>query len=154
MGFLDKVKDMGGALGEKMKQGFQTVSDGSQKLLDKVEVKKQISTIEKEINGIYVSIGKKYIENMKGDIPEDMAGYVNTLNEKTDELEKLKNQLDELNDKNVCPACGAPNQKGQKFCDKCGTRLVIEETAETETAESVEVTVVEETAPAEENTAE
>lgn len=148
MGFLDKVKDMGGALGEKMKQGFQTVSDGSQKLLDKVEVKKQISTIEKEINGIYVSIGKKYIENIKGDIPEDMAGYVNTLNEKTEELEKLKDQLDELNDKNVCPACGAPTQKGQKFCDKCGTSLVTVETAEP--AEEP----VEETAPAEENTAE
>lgn len=138
MGFMDKVKGVAGEVGDTFKKGVKSVSDGSQKFTDKMKLKKQVTDLENEIKQIYSTIGKIYIENNKDNVPENISALAESLKAKNAELAQVKEELDALNDKPVCPTCGAVLQKEQRFCDKCGTKVVHE-------AEHVEADVVAET---------
>ena len=60
---------------------------------------------------------------------------VDSIKSNTEELEKAKQQLMKLEDKINCPNCGEPVLRSQKFCDKCGAKVAVEEPESTVTVE-------------------
>lgn len=123
MGFMDKVKDMAGGVGDTLKKGVKNVSESSQKLSDKMKLKKKISDLEKEMNEIYLEIGKKYLETHKDGISGEMAEFADRINAINADVAAAQQELDELSDKMICPSCGVAVPKDQRFCDKCGAMI-------------------------------
>lgn len=122
MGFMDKIKGAADKVGNTLETGFKNVSDSSQKLADKMKLKKQIGQLEGEINNAYLEIGKKFFEATSSP-SEEYAEKFDEINSKSAQIETLKNELNSLEDKFNCPSCNAVLTKGQSFCDKCGINV-------------------------------
>lgn len=135
MGFMDSMKDFAGKIGESVEKGAKTVSDGSKKIVDKSKIKREISRLEKEINDSYIEIGKKYFEKISELPSDEYSEAVDSIKSNMEELEKAKQQLMKLEDKINCPNCGEPVLRSQKFCDKCGAKVSVDEPESTVTVE-------------------
>jgi len=123
MGFMDKLKGAADKVGNTLETGFKNVSDSSQKLADKMKLKKQIGQLENEINATYLEIGKKFFEANSASPSEEYAEKFTEISSKSGQIENLKNELNALEDKFNCPGCNAVLSKGQSFCDKCGINV-------------------------------
>lgn len=130
MGFFDSVKDIAGKFGESVERGAKTVSDNSKKFAEKNKIKRELSSIESSINNDYIVLGKAMFEKICNDTDSEFAETISGIKEKNQKLEELKNTLMSLEDKSSCPNCGAQISKDQVFCDKCGQKIAVEDTAE------------------------
>lgn len=129
MGFMDKLKDVAGKLGDTVEKGAKNVSDNSKKMAEKMKLKKEINQAEADIKAAYIEIGKKYFELNSESPAEEYAEKVTAIIESNAKIEELKSALNALEDKIPCPGCGANLDKTQKFCDKCGAKIELPEPA-------------------------
>lgn len=123
MGFMDKVKETADKVGNKIEKGFKNVSDSSQKLSDKMKLKKQIGQLEADVDAAYNEIGKKFFAANSSAPSAEYAEKFSEITAKNEQIEALRNELNALEDKFNCPGCGALLMKGQSFCDKCGINV-------------------------------
>lgn len=123
MGFLDSVKDIAGKFGESVERGAKTVSDNSKKFAEKNKLKREVSTVESNLNADYIELGKALFAKICDDPENEFADTVSDIKEKNSRLAELRNMMMALEDKSVCPNCGAEIAKDQAFCDKCGQKL-------------------------------
>ena len=121
MGFMDKFKDIAGKVGDKVEQTAKSASDSAQKMKEKSRLKREISQLDTEINNLFISIGKKFMEENPDN--EAYADLFSQITEKKSLIETTQAQLIALEDKVNCPNCGAPLSKEAKFCDKCGAKI-------------------------------
>ncbi len=127
MGFMDSVKGFAGKVGDTFESGVKSVTDSTKKMSEKTKVRNEINRLENEINNAYYIIGKKYFEKNSEEPGADYEAPVKDIISKTDRIEKFKLLLASYEDKQPCTNCGAEVIKGQKFCDKCGTKVVFVE---------------------------
>lgn len=123
MGFMDNVKEFAAKVGNTVEKGAKSVSDNSKKMAEKSKVRREISQLETEMNNAYYAIGKKYFDLHSAAPEEGYEEYVNTIIADIDKIEKFRLLLASMDDKQPCSNCGAEVVRGQKFCDKCGTRV-------------------------------
>ena len=121
MGFMDKVKDIAGKVGDKVEQTAKSASDSVQKMNEKSRLKKEIAQHEADINQIFINIGKKFMEENPDNA--DYAEFFSQIADKKALIESTQTQLTALEDKINCKNCGAPLAKDAKFCDKCGAKV-------------------------------
>ncbi len=103
-----------------------------------------ISTLEKEIEGLYSKIGTNTYTKWKRDGDFDLnqlQEFCEKIREKEEEIAKQKAQIQEIEEEEnqilgrsseedelpgermYCAFCGAPNSDQYKFCVKCGKPL-------------------------------
>ncbi|MBQ9895201.1 MAG: zinc-ribbon domain-containing protein [Ruminococcus sp.] len=123
MGFMDSVKGFAEKVGGSLESGVNSVKDTTKKMGEKSKVKNEISKLEGEIKDAYFAIGKKYFEKHSSDPEAEYASSVEEIVSKTERVEKFKQLLASFDDKQACTNCGAEVSRGQKFCDKCGTKV-------------------------------
>lgn len=124
MGFVDSVKGFAEKVGGTVDGMGKSVSDKTKKMGEKSKVKTEINKLEAEINNGYHAIGKKYFEINAGSPSGEYAGTINEIKAKLERLDKFKLLLASYEDKQPCANCGAEVSKEQKFCDKCGAKVV------------------------------
>jgi uncharacterized OB-fold protein len=123
MGFMDSVKGFAEKVGDTVERGAKSVSDSSKKIAEKNRVKREIASLENDINNAYYAIGKKYFE-LNADKPgEEYAETIELIKSKTERADKFKIVLAAMDEKQTCTGCGAEVSRGQKFCDKCGAKI-------------------------------
>ena len=109
----------------------------------------KIYNLEKEMNGlsaqqerVYVTIGKlaaqKYGYDQFGDAGAELSRIDKLLEEKNQELQMLKEEIEKRRAEAaaakaaaanagkamlVCSACGSQNPEGYRFCQECGAKL-------------------------------
>lgn len=132
MGFIDSMKDIATFVGDSVEKGAKTVSATSRKIAEKSKIKREIATLEGDINTLYIEIGKKYFEEISEAPSEKYAEEVEALKAKTERIEKFRLLLMSLEEKQKCTDCGAEVYKEQNFCDKCGAKVVKIEAPEIE----------------------
>lgn len=123
MDIMESVKGLAEKVGDTFERGAKRVSEKSKKLAEKSKVKREIATLESEINKAYTDIGKKYVELHAAEPGEEYAESVDIIKNNTDRVEKFKQLLASMNEKQLCAGCGAVVSKDQAFCDKCGTKI-------------------------------
>lgn len=123
MGFMDKLKEIGSKVGDTVGTGLNTATDNVKKMQEKARLNKEINQLEADINGAYISIGKKCMEEHPDDA--DFAEFYEVIKADNAKIEELNVQLTALEDKVVCKNCGASVAREAKFCDKCGAKVEI-----------------------------
>lgn len=96
-----------------------------------VTIQKQkfdIGTEENKVSKLYEKLGKIYFESFKDTQVEneEMSGLIEEIKEKNKKIELLKEEINTLKNKRVCPNCSTSIDKASVFCSKCGTKLEIE----------------------------
>ena len=94
MGFMDKVKDLAGKVGDKVEQTAKSTSDSVQKMNEKSKLKKDIAQLDTEVNNLFANIGRKFMEENPDNA--DYAQFFTEIKEKKALIESTQLQLASL----------------------------------------------------------
>lgn len=126
-GFMDSVN-----------KGLATINIKTSNLMETSKLKTAISNKESEIASLKVNIGETVFANRTNFTIDMVQKQITDIEERYAAIEDLKKQIAVLdeNAKNIlggdtvenapkvfCTQCGAPNEVGHKFCEKCGAKL-------------------------------
>ena len=77
----------------------------------------------------YTALGKIYYEFVKDneDVPEGVKELVDSIKEKSLEIDRLASEIQGAKNRRVCKICGANIDKNSIYCNICGAKLDIEE---------------------------
>ncbi len=123
MGFFDKLKDMAGDAGDAISKGAKNVSDSSKKIVEKTKLKNKISKLEEDIEKKYTEIGKQYFKINSANPSEEYADMVNFIIESQAKIAEIQTEIVAMDNKYLCPTCGAGIPENAKFCSACGARF-------------------------------
>lgn len=131
MGFMDEVSVFAKGVGKKAKGNY-----------DVVAMSTKVSSLRREIQGIYSKIGEQYYATHKETPDEDLKDFVETIKDKETQIAEIQKQIEDTKvataeiplktangsdnqevDANVkyCTNCGAAIPKDSSFCTNCGT---------------------------------
>lgn len=133
MGFMDEVSAFTKGMGQKAKGNY-----------DIVTLNGRISTLQKEINGIYLQIGKQYYVTYGDNPNESLKELVNSIRNLEMQISDIQQQIEKIRtateavqlkaspigkpmpvdgSNGFCVKCGAPLPADSMFCVKCGTKV-------------------------------
>ena len=113
---------------EKLNQAAQNTISKSKEVAGVAKLNVEIGTLNQSLKNIYTEVGKYVLE--KGVLPEDetVAEWASKAADIKAEIEANTEKIKLLKNVNTCPGCGAEVPKTSKFCDKCGTPIVVTST--------------------------
>lgn len=111
---------------EQLKQTIvsagKEVGDKAKEVSSAAKIKLDIRTKEDFLTKQYTELGKAYYQAHKNeDVPE--KSYFSSIEEAQKEIEKLQDELMDLQGAVLCPKCGCKQLESSEFCSKCGTNL-------------------------------
>lgn len=149
MSAWDDLKGSLFAAGRDMSQKAKEVSEVA-------KLKMDIHTKEDFVEKQFAALGRAYYEANKDDVNEKDAQQFSVIKEAMDEIQRMNQQVLDIQGVMQCPNCGKKVPSDNSFCSDCGAKLdeivveakvVSEEPAVEEVAaEVVEEPVVEEAA--------
>ncbi|MDR1793868.1 MAG: zinc ribbon domain-containing protein [Erysipelotrichaceae bacterium] len=120
--FLDKVKEAGKNLGEKIGDTVETT-----------KLNGKIGDAKKAIEDVYKKIGEAAYAAHKAGEKLDIAEHLASIDEHNALIDDLKAQIEKIKEEEaakkeaakppVCPQCGETVEPDAKFCPKCGAKL-------------------------------
>lgn len=140
MGFMDDVSAFTKGIGQKAKGNYDIVAMNS-----------QISSLLKEINGIYLKIGEQYYNIYRENPVAEVKEYVEKIKNLEVRIAETKQQIESTKiataavslkatavadmtqkqgENGFCAECGAPLSADAMFCVKCGTKVISNDTLE------------------------
>ena len=129
MDFFDK-------LGKKASEAYKVTADKTGKIAKETKLKFKISELKSKIEEIYEEIGKKVYEKHVAkeeiSIEKDLAEQCNSIDQMSNEIERLLKECLELKNKKQCPKCFKEIDKNMKFCPECGAKQEEEQVKEPE----------------------
>lgn len=122
---LERVRGTASYAADAAADGARAAGRKAGQMVDVAKLNVQLFDLNGEYNDILRQLGQVMVETHKGEVPE--SGVVNQLLEQADEMAvkiaDLKGRISDLKQSQVCPACGAPCGRGDKFCRACGGQL-------------------------------
>lgn len=81
--------------------------------------------LRSELDKQYKKLGQAvYASSRSGaDCPELIEDYVQAIDELTEQLKSVTQELEAMDSRPKCPACGMAVQKDDIFCSRCGAKL-------------------------------
>lgn len=140
-------------ISKKVKKFSKDRVEDVQKLNELRILNGQISDAKKQINGLYIEIGKKIFEQYKEAPLEGFETEIQSIIDKQELVEELKEKKRGVKQVVVCPCCNMEVAVGEKFCSNCGNKMPETEEASDDSEIIMEASDVEEV-PADEEPAE
>lgn len=133
MGFMDDVSAFTKGIGQKAKGNY-----------DIVAMNNQVSSLQKEISGIYLQIGERYYTVYGEEPVKEVKEYVDRIKKLEVQIAEMKQQIEStkiataavplkattvtdmtLNhgENGFCTECGTPLSSDAMFCVKCGAKI-------------------------------
>ncbi len=117
MGFMDEVAAFTKGVGQKAKGSY-----------DIVAMNGKVSSLTKEISGIYTQIGEKYYALHKDDPEEAFTNLIDTVKSLEAQRTVIERQIERTKAETTAvplaaQAAPAPADRGNGFCEKCGAPL-------------------------------
>ena len=123
MGIFDKIKGMAEDAGGAISKGAKNVTDSSKKMVEKTKLKNKISKLEEDIEKKYTEIGKQYFKVNSQNPAEEYADMVNFIIESQNKINEIQAEIIAMDNKYICPTCGAGIPENAKFCSSCGAKF-------------------------------
>ena len=94
-------------------------------MVDVAKLNVQLFDLNGEYNDVLRQLGRVMVETHRGEVPESemVTGLLAQADEMAEKITELKGRISDLKQAQVCPACGAPCGRGDKFCRSCGEAL-------------------------------
>ena len=123
---------------EKLNQMTQSAISKSKEVAGVTKLNLEISSLNQNLKNIQTEIGAYVLEN--GLLKEDasVGEWAAKVAAYKAEIEANNEKICDLKNVSICPGCGAEVARTSKFCDKCGTAIVIK-SAEPENEDEVVV---------------
>lgn len=123
---------------DSINKGLTTINIKTSNMMEGSKLKTAISTKETEIASLQRLIGETVYINRNTFSIEMVGEQLAAIENYYKEIEELKNQISELEEKEkailgsgeqqgeakvFCTQCGAPNMPENHFCEKCGAKI-------------------------------
>lgn len=125
---LDFLND----LGKKLTQAGQEAAQQTKIFAETAKINGIISDEEKQINNIYMQIGKSYFEENKDNPNAMYSDLIVNVKDALVRVEKYKEQIRAIKGVKVCRNCGAEVVSNAAFCNSCGMQMPVEAPVSTE----------------------
>ncbi len=79
--------------------------------------------LKNEIQKKLKELGSKVYSSYKNDENPDISNEISQLDDLKQQYYDIQNMIYEATNKVKCPKCGEVQNKGNLFCDKCGSQL-------------------------------
>lgn len=122
MAFWDKVKGVANDAMNTLSDAAKDVTESAKEMNEKSKINRAIRAEEGKINNLYMIIGEKMF-NENSSAPAGFEDQFAGINTAKNEIERLKQELSNIESASKCPKCGAKINQGQKFCQGCGYNL-------------------------------
>lgn len=121
-----------------LNRGITTINVKTSSSLEKTKIRTHIESLNAEIQRTFFEIGEQTYAAWEQGTEGDFTEQLSAIREKKEEIERLTQQLTEIDRQNdvilgkaarnqaqelVCPSCGAVYDEPVNFCRKCGSRL-------------------------------
>ena len=113
---------------EKLNQAAQSTISKSKEVAEIAKLNVEIGSLNQSMKNLYTEVGKYVLENGLLSEDESVAEWASKAADIKADMEANTERIKSLKNDNTCPGCGAEVPKTSKFCDKCGTPIVVTST--------------------------
>lgn len=116
------AKDFFGSLGETITKTARELSGRAEEVYETQHLRNKISGEERQINKAMADLGKIIYKRYKDGIPvdEEEKGICELIDERKEQIEKYKEEMDGVKGNRYCPSCGKSIGRNDAFCSACG----------------------------------
>lgn len=110
-------------ISKKVKKIGKDTVEEVQRMNEIRQLNGKVNDAKKQINNLYIEMGKKLYEQYK---EAPFAGFeteIQTINEKNDLIEQLKEQIRVVKGVVLCPCCNMEVAENERFCSNCGNKM-------------------------------
>lgn len=118
MGFFDNALN-------KTKEVLDVACKKTDEVVTIEKQKFAIASLKSKREKDYADLGRIYYEIIKEstELDDDTRNLVDAISEKSEEIERLNADIQNIKNKRVCPKCNANIDINSTFCNNCGTKL-------------------------------
>ena len=120
MGIKSFFKDIGNTICDVADKAATQIDDA----IDIAKIKKEIGDKQKELDGIYTTLGKQVMECTLFD---EVKSRIDSVKERVavlkNEIDVLEAQRRDKEGKMLCHVCKEEIESDSEFCPKCGAKL-------------------------------
>ena len=109
----------------KTKEIFDVACQKTGEIVTTEKQKISIASLKSKREKNYAALGKIYFEMVKDNdnVDDDTRNLIDEIIEKSEEINRLNEEIQNAKNKFVCPYCGANIDMKSSFCNICGRRL-------------------------------
>lgn len=118
MDFFDDVVN-------KAKEAIDVASKKTGEVVNTQKQKFDIASLENKRAKDFAVLGEIYYNKIKDGEAQDenISELVLSIKEKSEKIEKLKEEVNSAKNKRICPKCGAAIDQTSNYCNACGEKL-------------------------------
>lgn len=138
------AKDFFESLGETLTKTAKELSGRAEEVYETQRLKNKISGEERQINKAMTDIGRIIYKRYKdgAEVSEEEKTICEQIDERKEQIDKYKEEMNNVRGTRVCPSCGNMLNRNDAFCSRCGAACPIPEPEE-EAGDTVEGTAEE-----------
>lgn len=110
-------------LGNILRSGGQTVSSGAKNMKEVIVRNAQIQEASKNINSLYLEIGKQYFNKHASDMGAEFGALMRQIMKEQEKIDRLNEEIKQIRGVVKCPSCGEDNSLDALFCCNCGNPI-------------------------------
>ena len=116
----------------KAKEAIDIACKKTNEVVNVGKQKFDIASIENKLCKDFEKLGRLYFEIIKDCDTEndDVNNLKAEITDRLDKIKELKEEINSVKSKRICPNCQADIDLDAVFCSKCGTKLVIDSEGE------------------------
>lgn len=109
----------------KTKEVFDVACQKTGEIVTTEKQKISIASLKSKREKDYAALGKLYFEMVKDadNVDDDTRNLVDAIIEKSEEINRLNEEIQNAKNKLICPYCGANIDMKSSFCNICGRKL-------------------------------
>ncbi len=113
----------------KAKQAASAAGKKTEELVEISKLKLSAMQVNTDIKALYEKLGSAVYSMQKAhyENPELVASLVEEIDDKRGDLKKIRDKIAVLQKAKECPCCQTKNPKEAYYCQKCGSKLPVQE---------------------------
>lgn len=111
------------SIGKKLTNAGQNVAQQTKSFTETAKLNNQISTYEKKISELFLSLGKACYERHRDDEDTEYKPLIGEINTLYAQIAEAQEQIKQIKGIEKCPQCGADMPRDALFCSACGARM-------------------------------